>query len=304
MYAIVLATALTAGGAAPELHFRGGCYGCYGGNAFSSCLGCYGGCYGCGGGGCFGAACYGGCYGGCYGCGGGCFGSGAGWTYYEAYGGFGGCGGCFGGCFGGCTGYYGGAAPTYFAPAAGGGAGMHHGGGEEAAAAPATVVVKAPLGATVKVNGQVATRRTAEETFRTPALRAGRTFAYNFEASLEKGGQVVTSSKRITVQANGRAVVDFTDLGTEAAVASAKVTVVLPKGAKLYVNDVAYAGDGTQTFDTPKLAKGKRFYYTVRAESTRDGRPVSESRRVPVEAGKEVTVDFTAAASEVLTASR
>lgn len=326
MYAIVLAATMTAGTAAPDLgHHRGGCHGCYGGcyggNAFSSCFGCCGGIsWGCGG--CYGASCYGGCGGGCFGCyGGSCFGgcggcygsSLAGWgaggygavwggggVFYEAYGGFGGCGGCFGGCFGGCTGYYGAAFPSYFPSAAA--AVAPAGQVVVATGSPATVVIKAPLAATVKVNGETTTRRASEESFETPALASGKTFAYNFEATLPKDGKAVTATRRVTVQAGSRTVVDFSELGTDAE--AAKVTVLLPKDARLTVNGVAYGSQERQTFDTPKLAKGKRYFYTVVAERRGDGRPVAETRRVTVEAGKAVTVDFTAPAREVLTASR
>jgi len=334
MYAIVLAATMTAGTAAADLHHRGGCHGCYGGcsgNAFSACYGCCGGiswgchgCYGCYGAscyGCYGSSCFGccGCYGAaCFGGCGGCWGSslygaalggyGAAWgggVWYEAYGGFGGCGGCFGGCFGGCTGYYGAAFPSYFpGHAKGPGYVPPANGGklEIGTGAPATVVVKAPLAATVKANGEVTTRRAAEESFQTPALVAGKAFAYNFEATLKKDGKTLTASRRVTVQAGGRAVVDFSDLGAEEA--PAKVTVLLPEGAKLTVNGVVYGSGARQSFDTPKLAKGKRYFYTVEAERKQGGRAVTEKRRITVEAGKAVTVDFTASKEEVLTASR
>jgi uncharacterized protein (TIGR03000 family) len=82
---------------------------------------------------------------------------------------------------------------------------------------------------------------------------------------------------------------------------TARVTVILPEGARVFVNDVALTVKGKQTFETPKLEKGKTFFYNVKAELPRDGRTVTETKKVSVEAGKAVTVDFT---DPKLTASR
>lgn len=84
---------------------------------------------------------------------------------------------------------------------------------------------------------------------------------------------------------------------------SAKVTFVVPTGARLFVNDVAVAAQGSQTFDTPKLTQGKTYYYTVKAELNRDGQAVTDIRRIDVAAGKALTVDFTKAEARQ-TASR
>jgi uncharacterized protein (TIGR03000 family) len=48
----------------------------------------------------------------------------------------------------------------------------------------------------------------------------------------------------------------------------------------------------TRAFDTPSLQPGQQFYYTVKAEVVRDGKPVSETRRVIFEAGKKIDVEF------------
>jgi uncharacterized protein (TIGR03000 family) len=169
---------------------------------------------------------------------------------------------------------------------------------------PATVVLKAPADVKVTVNGTALTRRTIEETFQTPALPSGQTFAYVFSAEATRDGKTLTKTERITVRAGEKSEVDFTNLNQATVAADvARVTVVLPAGARLYVNDVAVSASGSQTFETPKLEKGKKFFYTVKAEFQRDGRTVSDNQRVSVEAGKSVTVDFTRAAS-TLTASR
>jgi len=172
--------------------------------------------------------------------------------------------------------------------------------------APATVVVKAAKDITLKVNGTVAARKSDEETYTSPALVAGRTYSYTFVAERMVDGKPVTETKEVNVYAGRTAMVDFSGFGTEVAkadeTATASVTVVLPENAKLTVNDVAITATGKQTFTTPKLEKGKSYFYTVKAEIVRDGKPVTETRKIDVAAGKDVTIDFTA--NEKLTASR
>jgi uncharacterized protein (TIGR03000 family) len=158
---------------------------------------------------------------------------------------------------------------------------------------PATVVIKAPADVTISFNGQVTTRRSNEESFQTPRLAPGRTYAYQVKAEALRDGKPVTQSKRVTVQGGGRTIVDFTDLGTTAVSsdnASARVTVLVPSGSKLYVDGKDYGTNSRQTFTTPKLEKGKVYYYTVKVENPETGK--AQSRRINVEAGKEVTVDL------------
>lgn len=173
---------------------------------------------------------------------------------------------------------------------------------------PATVLVKAADGVKITVNGQATPRSSTEETFQTPGLESGRTYSYTFVAESTRDGKTISETRKVTVQAGRQSVVDFSTLGEEKAVAKAEtetatVTVILPEGARLTVNDVAVNATGKQTFNTPKLEKGKSYFYTVKAELNRDGRPATETRRVDVAAGKAVTVDFTKGTA-TLTASR
>jgi uncharacterized protein (TIGR03000 family) len=325
MYSVVLATLLTAGGAAPD-HWFGhsfgchGCHGCYGScHGCYGCSGCYGGCYGCSGcyggcygcSGCYGGGCYGGgCYGGgCYGCSG-CYG-----------GGYGGCYGCYGascygcgGCYG-CTGYYGcngcygysvaPVAPIITTPAKKEGATEEkkdkpNGTQESRLKAPATVVVKAPADARLTVNGQPTAMKGSEQTFATPDLEVGRTYAYLFQVESTQDGKTVSRTRRLIIQAGQRAEVDLNEATTD----TARITVKLPADARLTVNGVAVtAPEGARTFETPKLEAGRSYYYTLRAEMVRNGKTHTEDKRVVVEAGRAVTVEFTEPPA-VRTASR
>jgi uncharacterized protein (TIGR03000 family) len=75
----------------------------------------------------------------------------------------------------------------------------------------------------------------------------------------------------------------------------ARLIVELPANAKLYVDDQPISDAApTKSFRTPVLQKGQEFFYEVRVEAMRDGKPVSETRRVVVKAGAVVRSDFRA----------
>jgi uncharacterized protein (TIGR03000 family) len=75
--------------------------------------------------------------------------------------------------------------------------------------------------------------------------------------------------------------------------APARVVVKLPADARLWVDDVTCPlTSTTRSFDTPALQPGQEYYYTVRAEVTRGGRAVSDSKRVILRAGEESVVVF------------
>ncbi len=75
--------------------------------------------------------------------------------------------------------------------------------------------------------------------------------------------------------------------------ASARITVRLPQDARLYVDGVACPlTSSTRSFNTPTLEPGREFYYTLRAEVVRDGQARTQSQRVVVSAGRQVTVEF------------
>jgi len=301
----------------------GGCYGvCYGGWACSGCYGCYGGCGGCYGGcsgcwgcsGCYGgwschgccggwSSCYGGCYGGCSGCYGGC----CGWSSC-----YGGCYGCSG-CYGGCSAYV---APVYVAPvikpAPVYSAAPNHNvqinpapmsnvlpppSGQVANdKQPATVVIKAAPDVKVLFNGKETVRKKAEEAFKTPDLLPGKAYSYDVVAEVSRDGKTYTTSQRVTVRAGERSEVSFGDAAEVIAAAQAEaahITVLLPEGGKLYVDgQVRGSGAAKQTFDTPKLSKGKTYFYTLKVEVKSANNAGAKTQRVNVEAGKDVTVDF------------
>jgi len=71
------------------------------------------------------------------------------------------------------------------------------------------------------------------------------------------------------------------------------VVVQLPADAKLYVDgQLAPLTSASRSFVTPDLQTGRDYYYTLKAEATRDGRTVAQSKKVVVRAGAVANVEF------------
>ena len=84
-----------------------------------------------------------------------------------------------------------------------------------------------------------------------------------------------------------------TELRREEAPAPARVTIVIPDGARLFVNDVAFeVNPAVRTFETPQLEPGRPYHYVFRAELPGAGKMIRDVQRVEVAAGKQVTVEF------------
>lgn len=81
----------------------------------------------------------------------------------------------------------------------------------------------------------------------------------------------------------------------------AKLVVELPANAKLYIDEKPMNNaSGVRSFNTPELEPGQAYYYMVRVETVRDGKPVSESRRVIVRAGQVARADFKEMATDAV----
>ena len=55
-----------------------------------------------------------------------------------------------------------------------------------------------------------------------------------------------------------------------------------------------YATSATRSFFSPPLEPGQEYFYTLTAQITRDGQPITVTQRVNVRAGQEsqVTLNF------------
>jgi uncharacterized protein (TIGR03000 family) len=210
------------------------------------------GCYGCGG-------CYGchGCYG-CYGCHGyafGCYGCCGG-----CYGCYGGCYGCYGGCYGcygccgGCYGCYGGCYGCY---------GGCYGG---------VVYVYGCSGCCGGTGGQ-------------PPPKTGG----DAQAEIQKLREVIEQLKKRLESYEKKESPPV----SQPSAGPARVTIQLPADAKLYIDNVACPlTSGKRSFDTPSLQPNKKYFYNVRAEVVRDGQLQTETQRVVVQSGQQVSVNF------------
>ncbi|HEX4612543.1 MAG TPA: TIGR03000 domain-containing protein [Urbifossiella sp.] len=82
--------------------------------------------------------------------------------------------------------------------------------------------------------------------------------------------------------------------GAPAATARATITVKVPPGAALYVDNTRNpATDPVRRFTTPPLPAGREFAYLLRVEVTRNGQPEQVIQKITFRAGEHSEVDFT-----------
>jgi uncharacterized protein (TIGR03000 family) len=149
-----------------------------------------------------------------------------------------------------------------------------------ASARPGSVTIQVPQGARVYVNDVAVSMTATVQTFPTPPLQPNRDYHYSIRA-----GNAVTVDLRDTRS--------WTPPRPSEGPATASLTVKLPAQARLYVNDtLCPLTSAERKFSSPPLEKGKVYHYTLRAEMQLDGRPVVETQRVQVAAGKVVQIEF------------
>jgi uncharacterized protein (TIGR03000 family) len=158
------------------------------------------------------------------------------------------------------------------------------------------VIVQLPADAKLFVDGQPIQLSSSVRNVLTPELLPGQDYYYVVKATVNRDGQTVEDSKRVVVRAGMVSRVDFNGLpaAPNQEAKPARITVRIPEAARLYVDGVARPMTSTvRTFDTPELEPGQSYYYNFKVEVSQDGKTRSDDRRVIVQAGKDVTVDFT-----------
>jgi uncharacterized protein (TIGR03000 family) len=81
----------------------------------------------------------------------------------------------------------------------------------------------------------------------------------------------------------------------------ARLIVKVPAGAKLYIDDHLMRSASTKrVFRTPSLEAGQLYYYILRVEVERDGKTISQTKRVLVRAGQQVSASFSARKMEMV----
>jgi uncharacterized protein (TIGR03000 family) len=73
----------------------------------------------------------------------------------------------------------------------------------------------------------------------------------------------------------------------------ARLLIDVPANAKLFIDDrQIHVAAGERLFYTPTLTAGERYYYDVRIELVKDGKTVSESKKIVLGAGDMVRESF------------
>jgi uncharacterized protein (TIGR03000 family) len=74
---------------------------------------------------------------------------------------------------------------------------------------------------------------------------------------------------------------------------SAAITVKAPTNSKIWFDGTLMAAGGTvRQYFSPPLAPGHKYVYEIQARWNRNGREVTQSKRVEVSSGAQVSVDF------------
>jgi uncharacterized protein (TIGR03000 family) len=85
----------------------------------------------------------------------------------------------------------------------------------------------------------------------------------------------------------------------------ARLIVEMPADAKLYVDDRAMKTmSAVRTFNTPELEPGQTYYYELRAETLRDGKAVTQTKRVLLRAGEVARARFEGMEAEPVTTAQ
>ena len=93
--------------------------------------------------------------------------------------------------------------------------------------------------------------------------------------------------------------------GESAAPTKARLLVDVPADARLYIDDRAMKTSSEhRTYQTPDLEPGQTYFYEVRVEVERDGKVLSETKRVLLKAGDEARADFTGMAATATAAAK
>jgi uncharacterized protein (TIGR03000 family) len=170
------------------------------------------------------------------------------------------------------------------------------------------VIVQAPADAAVFVDGVRVPSAAGARTLVTPQLEPARDYYYTLRAEATRNGKLVTRSQRVVVRAGKQVRVNFGELASTSSTdgsAPSHLRVHVPEDARLFVDGIAVPLTGSvRSFDTPELATGSSYYYTLRVELPRDGQLRSDIRRVSIQAGQMVDVHFNDNQPAIRTASR
>jgi uncharacterized protein (TIGR03000 family) len=169
----------------------------------------------------------------------------------------------------------------------------------------AVLNVEVEADARLYINGRLMQTPRAQRSFDLPGLEKGKTHRYVLRAEVERGGKTRVSTQEVLVRAGEPAHVSFLRPTAQAALTRGRLVVEVATDVKLYVNGRAMdTTGGRRTFLTPALPEGKTCTYTVRGEAERDGKRVTQTRKVAVKAGAETRVTMMPGATGVAIGTR
>ena len=159
----------------------------------------------------------------------------------------------------------------------------------------ALLTVTVPEDAKVYVNNRLTRTPGARRTYVSRGLVGGSDYTYEIRAEIERDGKTVTRSRVVNLRAGQRAdvAIDFSQPQDEA---ETTLTVYVPEEAEVYLEGKKTSSRGkVRQFRTSMLKPGEKWEdYTVRVVWNRDGRKLTQERKITLEGGqvRELSFEF------------
>lgn len=156
--------------------------------------------------------------------------------------------------------------------------------------ADARMVVSLPNNATLYVNGMKTTSEGAARQFISRDLEKGLRYPYDLKAVLEIDGRQIVKTKQVVLQAGDHSEVAF----GFADPIETKLTLRVPEDADLTIAGADTSSTGSERkFTTLRLSPGQTWSdYEVVVTVNRNGRKVSKSQTIDLQAGENRTLTF------------
>ncbi len=159
----------------------------------------------------------------------------------------------------------------------------------------ALLTVTVPEDAKVYVNNRLTKTPGTRRTYVSRGLVDGFDYTYEIRAEIERDGKTVTRSRVVNLRAGQRAdvAIDFSQPQNEA---ETTLTVYVPEDAEVYLEGKKTSSRGkVRQFRTSMLKPGEKWEdYTVRVVWNRDGRKLTQERKITLEGGqvRELSFEF------------
>jgi uncharacterized protein (TIGR03000 family) len=165
------------------------------------------------------------------------------------------------------------------------------------------IVVEVPEDATLLVNGRETNLSGAVRNFVSAGLADDQQYDYAISMRVTRGGKVEEQTRTVSVSGGQRHVVSFDAPASRAVensmVVNTALTLRVPEGAKVWIEGQPTAKEGAvREFRTSALRAGEAWEgYEVKVAMIVDGREWTETKRITLVGGNDVSLTIDPAAN-------